>query len=70
MSLCPVGFLSRGVSVQGDLCPGGFLSKRPPFMVKNERYASSWNAFLFNIVFFQDGDIFAQLDELDRITHA
>ena len=58
--LCPGGSLSRGglcvggVSVQGclsrgwvGLCPDGGVSVRETtHMVKNERYASYWNAFL------------------------
>ena len=62
-SLCPGWSLSRGVYIQGglcpirDLCPGGSLSwgslsrvtsvRETPRMVKSGRYASYWNAFLF-----------------------
>ena len=40
------GLCSEGVSVQGYL--GGLCERdTPPRTVKSERYASYWNAFLF-----------------------
>ena len=66
--LCPGGSLSRGslskgVSVQGGLCPvgglcpggGSLLGRTPARTVTGGRYASYWNAFLLNVslpVFF------------------
>ena len=49
------GSLSRGIS-PGFLCPGGSLSRgglvtETPCMVMTGRYASYWNAFLFNKLF-------------------
>ena len=52
-SLYPRGFLSKEVSVGGrGLCMGGSLSGGSlsgGSTVKSERYASYWNAFLFQI---------------------
>ena len=56
------GSMSRGVSVQGGLCPGGLspgeslsrgtsVDRDPPGTVKSGRYASYWNAFLYNSKF-------------------
>ena len=60
-----MGVSFQGVSVQGDLCPGGSLSRgvsvqgvslivtpltKTPRMVKGGPYASYWNAFLFEVM--------------------
>ena len=45
------GSLSRRVSVQEGLCPGGSLSRETPRTVKSDRYVSCWNAFLIFIIF-------------------
>ena len=44
------GSLSRGVSVQRGLCPRGSLLQTPPRTVTSGRYASYWNAFLFDLM--------------------
>ena len=74
--VCPQGgSLSRGVSVQGGLCPGGVsvhggsvsmrgLCQGDPHMVKTGRYASYWNASLFQNAFGLGGRI-----ELNKFTN-
>ena len=42
--------LSRGISVWGDVCPRGSCQGNPR-TVTSERYASYWNAFLFEECF-------------------
>ena len=55
-SLSSGGSLSRGVSVQRGLCPEGVSVQRglcqgDPHTVMCGRYASYWNAFLFNEIY-------------------
>ena len=55
---CPGWLMSRIVSVQGDVFPGGLCqgdhgdppAQRPP-TIKSRRYAYYWNAFFFKIDF-------------------
>ena len=54
LHLCVILFTRWGAGMglcPGGLCPGKFLSVRPPNTVTCGRYASYWNAFLFSFEF-------------------
>ena len=56
------GSLSRGISVQGGVCLGGLCHGDTPRMVTSRRYASYWNAFLFEVdMTFTLNDIVLQM---------